>query len=59
MFLLFLITINGPNGFPMPKNLGTDTKIKYLACSEQKLEFWPSYIIWSGQNGHQMAILAT
>ena len=31
---------NGPNGFPMPKNLGIDTKIKSLACSEQKLEIW-------------------
>ena len=29
---------NGPNGFPMPKNLGIDTKIKFLACSEQKLQ---------------------
>ena len=25
---------NGPNEFPMPKNLGIDTKIAILACSE-------------------------
>ena len=29
---------NDPNGFPMPKNLGIDTKINSLACSEQKLQ---------------------
>ena len=39
---------NGPNGFPMPKNLGIDTKIMFLACAELKLEVWPSYLIWSG-----------
>ena len=32
---------NGPNGFPMPKNMGIDTKIKSLAGSEQKLQIWP------------------
>ena len=32
---------NGPNGFPMPRNLGIDTKIKSLACSERKLQIWP------------------
>ena len=32
---------NDPNGFPMPKNLGIDTKIKSVACSEPKLQFWP------------------
>ena len=31
----------GPNGFPMPKNLGIDTKIKSLACSERKLQIRP------------------
>ena len=35
---------NGPNGFPMPKNLGIDNKINSLACSEQKLQIWP--YIW-------------
>ena len=32
---------NGPNGFPMPRNLGIDTKIKSLACSERKLQIRP------------------
>ena len=31
----------GPNGFPMPKNLGIDTKIKSLACSERKSQIRP------------------
>ena len=31
----------GPNGFPMPKNLGIDAKIKSLACSERKLQIRP------------------
>ena len=35
------VTENGPNRFPMPKNLGIDTKIKSVACSEPKLQFWP------------------
>ena len=34
---------NGPNGFLIPKNLGIDTKIKSLACSEPKLEIWPDF----------------
>ncbi len=32
---------NGPNEFPMPQNLGIDTKIKYLAHSEPELQIWP------------------
>ena len=32
---------NGLNQFPMPKNLGIDTKIKSVACSQLKLQFWP------------------
>ena len=32
---------NALNQFPMPKNLGIDTKIKSVACSEPKLQFWP------------------
>ena len=35
------VTENGPNRFPMPKNLGIDIKIKSVACSEPKLQFWP------------------
>ena len=35
---------NGPNGFLIPKNLGIDTKIKPLACSEPKLEIWPDFL---------------
>ena len=30
---------NGPKGFPIPKNLGFDIKIKSLACSEPKLQY--------------------
>ena len=33
------VSENGPNEFPIPKNLGIDTKIKSLACSEPKLQF--------------------
>ena len=42
------VSENGPNGFPMPKNLGIDTKIMSLACSELKLEVWPYYNILGG-----------
>ena len=35
------MTENGPNRFPMPQNQGIDTKIKSVACSEPKLQFWP------------------
>ena len=52
------VSENGPIGFPMAQNLGIDTKIKALACSEPKLQIWPLKLILSGQNGHQMAILA-
>ena len=44
---------NGPNGFPMPRNLGIDTKIKSLACSEQKLQIWPFSHILVVMNGHK------
>ena len=37
------VSENGPNRFPIPKNLGIDTKIKSLACSEPKLEIWPDF----------------
>ncbi len=30
------VSENGPNEFPMAQNLGIDTKIKSLACSEPK-----------------------
>ena len=46
---------NGLNRFPMPKNLGIDTKIKSLTCSEPKLQFRPFYPILMAK----MAILAT
>ena len=32
------VSENSPNGFPMPKNMGIDTKIKSIACSEQQLQ---------------------
>ena len=35
------VSENGPNEFPMAQNLDIDTKIKSLACSEQKLLIWP------------------
>ena len=35
------VSENGPNEFPMPQNLGIDTKIKSLACSERKLQIRP------------------
>ena len=38
------VSENGQNGFPLPKNLGIDNKIKSLACSEQKLQIRP--YIW-------------
>ena len=44
---------NGPNGFPLPENLGMDTKIKSLACSEQKLQIWPFCHILVVMNGHK------
>ena len=38
------VSQNGPNEFALPQNLGIDTKINSLACSEQKLQIWP--YIW-------------
>ena len=35
------VSENDPNEFTMPQNLGIDTKIKSLACSEQKVQIWP------------------
>ena len=32
---------NGPNGFPMPNNLGIYTKIGLVRCSEPKSQVWP------------------
>ena len=49
------VSENGPNGFPVPKNLGIDTKIKSLRCSEHKLLFMPFYLTFTGQNGHKWA----
>ena len=34
------VSENGPIEFPIPKNLGIDTKNKSLACSEPKLQIW-------------------
>ena len=31
------VSEKGPNRFPVPKTLGIDIKIKYVACSEAKL----------------------
>ena len=39
----YKVSENGANEFPIPKNLGIDTKIKSLACSEPKLELWPDF----------------
>ena len=50
------VSENGPNGFPVAKNLGIDTKIKSLRCSEPKLQIWPFWTCpkWpkKTQNGH-------
>ena len=35
------VSENGPNEFPMAQNLGIDTKIKSLACSEPEVQIWP------------------
>ena len=47
------VSENGLNGFPMAKNLGTDTKIKSPSCSEPKLLFWPFYPTFTCRNGHK------
>ena len=39
----YKVSENGPNEFPMPQNLGIDTKIKYLAHLEPKLQICPFY----------------
>ncbi len=41
------------NEFLMPTNLGIDTKIKSLTCSEPKLQIWPFDLILNGQNCHK------
>ena len=50
------VSENGPNQFPIPKNLGMDTQTKSLACSEPKLPIWPFYLILTdpkmATNGH-------
>ena len=38
------VSENDPNEFPMPQNLGIDTKIKSLAYSEPKLQICPNLI---------------
>ena len=53
------VSENGPNEFPMPQNLGIDTKIKYLAHLEPKLKIWPFQLIWANPKWPQMAVLAT
>ena len=50
------VSENGLNEFLMPKNLGVDTKIKSLACSEPKLHIWPSRRAEMAKNGQKMAI---
>ena len=47
------VSENGPNGFPMPKNLGIDTKIKSLAGSGLKLEVGHFTIFWVAINAHK------
>ena len=53
------VSENGHNEFPMPQNLGIDTKITFLSCSEPKLQVWPFYGHLSGHECPKMAILAT
>ena len=49
---LYQKNILSVSAFPMPQDLGVDTKITSLACSEPKLQFRPFYLILNGQNGH-------
>ena len=42
------VSENGHKEFPMPQNLGIDTKITFLACSEPKLQICPFYGHLSG-----------
>ena len=53
------VSENGHKEFPMPQNLGIDTKITFLACSEPKLQICPFYGHLSGHEWRKMAILAT
>ena len=39
------VSENDPNEFPMSQNLGIDTKIKYLAYLEPKLQIWPFQLL--------------
>ena len=41
---------NGPNGFPMPNNLGIYTKIRLVGCSEPKLQVW---LLYGHLSGHK------
>ena len=50
---------NGPIEFPMPQNLGIDTKTKSLACSEQKVQILPFELILADPKWPQIAVLAT
>ena len=49
----------GPNEFLIPKNLGIDTKNKFLACSERKLQIWACLSHYNWSNWPKRAILAT
>ena len=53
------VSENGHKELSMPQNLGIDTKITFLACSEPKLQVWPFYGNLSGHEWPKMAILAT
>ena len=53
------VSENDANEFSMPQNLGIDTKINSLACSEQKLQIWPFQLIWANPKWPQIAVLAT
>ena len=43
------VSENDPNEFPMPQNLGIDTKIEYLAYSQPKLQIWLFQLIWANR----------
>ena len=53
------VSENDPNEFPMPQHLGIDTKIKYLAHLEPKLQIWPFQLIWANPKWPHIVVLAT
>ena len=53
------VSKNGHKEFPIPQNLGIDTKITFLSCSEVRTKVWPFYSNLSGHEWPKITILAT